>query len=403
MRALIAVLATTGIASAEPVQLGGFVGGRLFSDDSRLGFVPESRGHPSLDANVAYGVRVAYPALRWLVPELELAFARTDTNSEDGVPARRVTWLEPRAQVRVEPWRFGPVTPFAVLGAGLPIVVTPDGHTMQTGVTGEGYGGLGVRVEAGPVRVRLDARLHAHPGIEYYTTYEVEVALGLEVALGGARRTTAGPVLERGPDRDRDGVVDRLDKCPDREEDRDTWEDGDGCPDIDNDLDHALDIADPCVNQPETFNGYLDDDGCPDELPADVTRIVGVIAGATYDEGATNVSPSAVPTIQQIASVLLANPKIRVTLIGHTDDREFLVQPPVEGDEAQLDPIVLAEDLARARAQALAQVLIDGGNVPAERIVVESRGAEQPIGANGTPEERATNRRVELRIFVAPH
>ncbi len=66
-------------------------------------------------------------------------------------------------------------------------------------------------------------------------------------------------------DRDRDGLRDDADRCPDEPEDRDGFEDGDGCPDPDNDQDGIPDAADRCPSAAETQNGLEDDDGCPDE------------------------------------------------------------------------------------------------------------------------------------------
>lgn len=65
-------------------------------------------------------------------------------------------------------------------------------------------------------------------------------------------------------DRDGDGIKDDVDKCPDDPEDRDGFEDDDGCPDPDNDKDGIPDVDDKCPNDPEDINGFEDEDGCPD-------------------------------------------------------------------------------------------------------------------------------------------
>ena len=70
-------------------------------------------------------------------------------------------------------------------------------------------------------------------------------------------------------DRDGDGIKDDVDKCPDDPEDKDDFEDEDGCPDPDNDRDGILDKDDKCPNEPETKNGFEDQDGCPDQLDLD--------------------------------------------------------------------------------------------------------------------------------------
>jgi hypothetical protein len=99
-------------------------------------------------------------------------------------------------------------------------------------------------------------------------------------------------------DRDRDGIPDDADKCPDQAEDKDGFEDFDGCPDPDDDGDGIPDAVDACPHEKgepstdptrngcpnpdrdgdtydndvdacpdeaEVFNGVKDDDGCPDE------------------------------------------------------------------------------------------------------------------------------------------
>jgi len=67
-----------------------------------------------------------------------------------------------------------------------------------------------------------------------------------------------------GRDSDSDGILDRDDKCPNEAEDRDGFEDEDGCPDPDNDRDGILDVNDRCRDAAEDKDGFEDEDGCPD-------------------------------------------------------------------------------------------------------------------------------------------
>ncbi len=76
--------------------------------------------------------------------------------------------------------------------------------------------------------------------------------LAAKVAVGGDR------------DRDRDGVPDSVDGCPNEPEDRDGFEDQDGCPELDNDKDGVPDDLDRCPNEPEDRDGFDDSDGCPE-------------------------------------------------------------------------------------------------------------------------------------------
>ena len=68
-------------------------------------------------------------------------------------------------------------------------------------------------------------------------------------------------------DRDGDGIPDDLDKCPDEPEDKDGFQDDDGCPDPDNDNDGIPDIDDRCPNEP----GVAENQGCP-RIPVDGDR-----------------------------------------------------------------------------------------------------------------------------------
>jgi OOP family OmpA-OmpF porin len=95
-------------------------------------------------------------------------------------------------------------------------------------------------------------------------------------------------------DNDGDGIYDSQDKCPDEAEDFDGFEDKDGCLDRDNDGDGIPDSADVCPNNPETVNDYKDEDGCPDEMPAGGAPQTG--AGEAVTPQAKKKAPAAAVT-----------------------------------------------------------------------------------------------------------
>ena len=66
-------------------------------------------------------------------------------------------------------------------------------------------------------------------------------------------------------DHDNDGVLGDNDKCIDEPEDKDGFEDDDGCPDKDNDKDGVEDAKDKCPNAAEDKDGIQDSDGCPED------------------------------------------------------------------------------------------------------------------------------------------
>jgi hypothetical protein len=77
-------------------------------------------------------------------------------------------------------------------------------------------------------------------------------------------------------DTDGDGIPNGRDRCQLVPEDKDGFEDDDGCPDDDNDGDHRPDATDQCPNQAEDLDGFQDDDGCP-ELDNDKDGILDLV------------------------------------------------------------------------------------------------------------------------------
>jgi len=71
-----------------------------------------------------------------------------------------------------------------------------------------------------------------------------EAGIGLGVLLG-----VGPPLPDLSPDRDHDGLLNAVDRCPDQAEDPDGFEDADGCPDPDNDHDAVPDELDLCPNR----------------------------------------------------------------------------------------------------------------------------------------------------------
>ncbi len=405
----VVLAAVPTVASAEPTQLGGFFGPRIFSDDAWLGYNEDEPAHPTLHNGVGFGARVAKPfGFPWLVPELELVVVPTSTFRTcvgmSCAESTSVVWLEPRFHLRFDLLPQRKLEPFVMVGGGAPIAASSARKTFNSGISGEGYVGAGVRFNTQKGFVfRVDARLAMLPAAEeQLVTLEGDVTLGIELALGAKRapRPTEVVVVGPPPDKDEDGIADKDDKCPNRPEDTDNFEDADGCPDIDNDNDRVLDIADKCPTESETLNGYMDDDGCSDSLPAEISDLRGTIEGLIYADGETVVHDSAQRSLQKIAKLMTDHPSIKIILVGHTDDREAaaFAEKPAEGQPPP-DIASIATDLSRARAEAVRQALVTLG-VPSGRMVVDGVGAEEPVTDNGTAKGRLANRRVELKLFV---
>ncbi len=184
-------------------------------------------------------------------------------------------------------------------------------------------------------------------------------------------------------DNDGDGIVGDADKCPDQAEDKDGFEDEDGCPELDNDGDGVTDAADKCPAEKETPNGYQDGDGCPDEIPAAVQKFSGVIKGIRFASGKSRILRSSFKTLNNAAKVLAEYKGVRLEVQGHTDSR----------GNAEKN-----QTLSQARAEAV-KAYLEGRGIEGSRLEAKGFGPDKPVASNDTKKGRAENRRVEFKLI----
>lgn len=70
----------------------------------------------------------------------------------------------------------------------------------------------------------------------------------------------------------------------------------------------------------------------------------------------------------------------------------------IEGYTDNLGPIELNHQVGLARANAVKQYLGEQYEIPADWITVVSYGMDKPVGDNSTPDGRARNRRVVIKV-----
>ena len=218
--------------------------------------------------------------------------------------------------------------------------------------------------------------------------------VGVEIVLRDAHRPepivlpVAAPVVVAKPkvfDRDGDGIPDDLDKCPDEPEDKDGFEDEDGCPDPDNDKDGIPDAVDKCPNEPETVNGVDDEDGCPDEAPIVVKedRIL-LTEHVLFDTNRARVRSTGRPAL---AAVL--------TLWNQHPEWDHLV---IEGHADRRGPDPFNDWLSQERALRARAAMIEMG-FPPDKLLTAAFGRKQPRVAGESEEADRENRRVEFAII----
>lgn len=371
--ALLLVGAATPARADDSLRWGGFFGVRVFSGDSTMG----SPTQTALANSVELGPRLARPLLPWLLAEAELPLMVTGTRDDEAT----VFFFEPRLHALAER-RMGSTRPFVVLGLGAPVALSSNRPRFESSITGEGYLGGGVKLDRdGGFSVRVDARLSVIPA-RGDQAIAPELTFNVSLYRWSAPRSKKRLLRVDELDSDADGITDDRDQCLQRPEDRDGFEDEDGCPDIDDDRDEVLDIADKCRLEAESWNGFRDDDGCPDAVPLEVQAFAGVLDGVTFRPGSAVMTASAHKILDRLAEVLIAHPSVRGRVVGHTDD---------EGaPEHNLD-------LSQRRAEAVKYYLVAKG-VAETRLGAVGLGPDAPLADNETSKGRARNRRVEFEI-----
>lgn len=121
----------------------------------------------------------------------------------------------------------------------------------------------------------------------------------------------------------------------------------------------------------------------PPAPPEVATRVMVCLSIVIMDKiqfapAAVAPLPESRAVLDAAVSVLRDHPEIRVVVEGHHDDSEA--------------------DVARRRAEAVRDHFIAEGIAP-DRLCAASYGQDHPLVDGTRPEDRAKNRRVELRVL----
>jgi OmpA-OmpF porin, OOP family len=103
----------------------------------------------------------------------------------------------------------------------------------------------------------------------------------------------------------------------------------------------------------------------------------------TFETGSAVLGPSSRDQLQAVAEILKTHPRLRLKIGGYTDD----VGAPA-----------LNLRLSEARAAGVRAGIIALGVAP-ERLESEGYGEQHPVADNATPQGRARNRRIAMRVL----
>jgi len=390
------------------------------AEAARNGVSPRSSG--------VFGGRLGLHFNRWFGLEAEVSAIPTKTKTTDLQPTSTAIWIFGyRGSLIVNLTDSYEFQPFILLGYGGLTSLVDKAEVLPNDTWGFLHAGLGFKVGFTPwTGLRVDGRIMApwtalSPVLPQgnrvgYSGPDWEILGSLFVNFGEIERSYTiinqptskdrdgdgipdavdkcpdqpedkdGFQDEDGcpdPDNDGDGIPDGIDKCPNEPEDKDGFQDEDGCPDPDNDGDGIPDVRDKCPNEPETFNNYKDDDGCPDEIPAAVKKFTGVIEGINFKTASAEILPGSYVILDRAIKVLQDYPEVNLEISGHTDNR----------GKADYN-----RDLSQRRAESVKTYFVQRG-ISSDRLQAIGYGLTRPIADNRTQSGRATNRRTEFRLI----
>lgn len=216
----------------------------------------------------------------------------------------------------------------------------------------------------------------------------------------------AGTAATNGcPDKDADGIPDKTDKCPDQtglaryngcpvpDTDKDGIDDEadkcpaefgvvryNGCPVPDSDGDGVNDEEDKCPN----VKGLKQRNGCPaEEIKKEIVEKVNYAAKRIqFKLGEATLLPASLKVLDEVVKILQENPELQLSIEGHTSGDKF--------PDANLI-------LSRNRAANVKAYMVKKGIDP-ERLTATGFGHSKPLNKGLTAAEKALNRRVELKL-----
>jgi OmpA-OmpF porin, OOP family len=105
------------------------------------------------------------------------------------------------------------------------------------------------------------------------------------------------------------------------------------------------------------------------------------IYGVYFDTDKADVKPDSQPALAEMAKLLLQDPKLKVYVVGHTDNQGALAHNV---------------DLSQRRAESVVRTLAADYRIDAKRLSAKGVASYAPVASNDADAGREKNRRVEL-------
>lgn len=132
--------------------------------------------------------------------------------------------------------------------------------------------------------------------------------------------------------------------------------------------------------------------GIGDQIDIDFTTqyVQITLNGALlFDPAESKVRSKALPLVSKVGDILKNYSSNMIEITGHTDNVPLLDDPKYDDNW----------DLSSARAKSVMTYLVEKKGLNVAKMKASGRGEYEPVATNDTPEGRAQNRRVEIKIY----
>ena len=453
-----------------------FGGGHFFTQDHALGRVKDNPTALSPKSSGMFGGEFGLHLNRWIGFEGELALIPTRTRNDDpNFTQNNDPNFDFTSKMFIFAYRGSFVLnlndhywfqPFLLAGYGALTSLVSDSTKASAGTESYVHAGIGFKIGFTPmVGIRFDGRISvpwtALPVIPHgdrigYTGPDFEAFGGLYLNFAEIERVHIyhnEKIIEKvgsgdkdgdgipddvdrcptepedkdgfqdqdgcpDPDNDGDGIPDALDKCPNEPEDKDGFEDSDGCPDLDNDKDGILDTLDKCPNEPEDKDGFEDSDGCPDPdndkdgIPDAIDKCPNEPETINHYKDEDGCPDEVPPEVKKFTGVIeginfkTGSAEILPGSWAILDRALKVLQDfpdvnlEISGHTDNKGKADYNRHLSQNRADSVKLYFVSRG-VASSRLQSIGYGKDRPIADNSTSSGRATNRRTEFRLIDA--
>ncbi|MFT3911173.1 MAG: OmpA family protein [Ferruginibacter sp.] len=176
------------------------------------------------------------------------------------------------------------------------------------------------------------------------------------------------------PDTDGDGINDEVDKCPSVK----GFARYNGCPIPDTDGDGVNDEEDKCPSRP----GPASNQGCPEIAKEVIEKINFAAKNIFFATGSAKLLPKSFKSLNEVAALLVKDESLMINIDGYTDN----TGKPEKN-----------QTLSEQRAASVKAYLVSKG-LAETRATATGHGDGNPIADNKTAAGRAKNRRTEMTV-----